>query len=191
MIGRLTDQKGLDLVADVLPQWLQQANVQWVVLGNGEKKYHEMFRQLATTFPHKLAVQLEFSNPLAHCIEAGADIFLMPSRYEPCGLNQLYSLKYGAVPIVRATGGLADTIIDTDERTIADGSANGFVFESYHSSQLDQTLQRAVRYYQDKTRWANIVSTGMQQNWSWTRSAHEYLEMYRETTAGVKQAAYY
>ena len=191
MIGRLADQKGLDLVVDVLPQWLQKTNVQWIVLGSGEEKYHEIFRRLATQFPDKLAVQLKFSNPLAHCIEAAADMFLMPSLYEPCGLNQLYSLKYGTVPIVRATGGLADTIMDTDERTIADGSANGFVFESYQSSQLDQTLQRAVRYYQDKTRWANIVSTGMHQNWSWTRSAHEYLEMYRKTAAQVKQTTYY
>ena len=114
-IGRLVEQKGIDLVAEVMQQWVQTSDVQWVVLGTGEPKYHRLFERLAERFPQKVAVRLEFSNPLAHRIEAGADMFLMPSRFEPCGLNQIYSLKYGTVPVVRATGGLADTITDAND----------------------------------------------------------------------------
>ena len=116
MIGRLADQKGFDLVAKLIPQWAPNSTVQWVILGTGEPHYHQLFSDLAKQYPDKMAVRLGFSDELAHRIEAGADIFLMPSRYEPCGLNQLYSLKYGTVPVVHATGGLADTITNADRR---------------------------------------------------------------------------
>ena len=118
-IGRLTDQKGIDLLAAVIRDWVQSHDVQWVILGTGEPELPRAVRPCSRErFPQKVAARLEFSNPLAHRIEAGADIFLMPSRYEPCGLNQLYSLKYGTVPVVRATGGLADTITDANEKTL-------------------------------------------------------------------------
>ena len=110
-VGRLDDQKGFDLIAELLQRWVQTSDVQWVILGTGQPKYHKLFEGLAQRYPDKIAARLEFSNPLAHRIEAGSDMFLMPSRFEPCGLNQMYSLKYGTVPIVRETGGLADTIV--------------------------------------------------------------------------------
>ena len=132
MIGRLADQKGFDLVAQLIPQWAASSPAQWVILGTGEPHYHELFAELAEQHPDKVAVRLGFSNELAHRIEAGADIFLMPSRYEPCGLNQLYSLKYGTVPVVHATGGLADTITNLSDETLAAGTANGFSFDTYN-----------------------------------------------------------
>src|SRR6185436_4184555 len=126
----------------------------------------------AREFPHRVAVRLEFSDPLAHRIEAGADIFLMPSRYEPCGLNQLYSLKYGTVPVVRATGGLADTVTVTSPETLANHTATGFRFEAYSAPVLEGTLRRAVEtYWQNADTWRQLIETGMQQDWSWKASA--------------------
>ena len=154
LIGRLVDQKGIDLVADVIQQWVHTTDVQWVILGTGEAKYHRLFERLAERFPQRIAVRLDFSNPLAHRIEAGADIFLMPSHFEPCGLNQMYSLAYGTVPVVRATGGLADTITDTNDATLAAGTANGFRFEEYSSLALGETLRRACETYRNKDVWS-------------------------------------
>ena len=142
LVGRLTDQKGLDLIAEVMQRWVQTTDVQWAILGTGQPKYHKLLENLSQRFPQKVAVRLEFSNPLAHRIEAGADMFLMPSRFEPCGLNQLYSLRYGTVPVVRATGGLADTIVGYDEQTAASGQANGFSFQEYSSLALSETSAR-------------------------------------------------
>ena len=138
----MIDQKGFDLVADVMQRWVQTSDAQWVILGTGQPKYHKILETLANRFPQKVAVRLEFSNPLAHQIEAGADIFLMPSRFEPCGLNQLYSLRYGTVPLVRATGGLADTIVGFDAHA-PNPAANGFVFQEYSSLALSETLRLA------------------------------------------------
>ena len=126
-VGRLIEQKGIDLVVEVMQRWVQTSDVQWAILGTGQPKYHKLLETLAERFPRKVALRLEFSNPLAHRIEAGADLFLMPSRFEPCGLNQLYSLRYGTVPLVRATGGLADTIAGYDP-LMPNPAANGFVF---------------------------------------------------------------
>jgi len=185
MIARLTDQKGLDLVADVLPAWLEQ-DLHWVVLGNGDPKYHKMFQQMAAQHPDKIAVRLEFSDQFAHRIEAAADMFLMPSRYEPCGLNQLYSLRYGTVPIVRATGGLADTIVDAHEATVANGTAVGFSFESYRPEELDRAIRRAVEAFGNESLWSQLVETGMRQDWSWNRSARHYAELYQKIMAQVE-----
>ena len=146
-MGRLTDQKGLDLIVNVMQRWLPTSDVQWAILGTGQPKYHKMLQALAERFPQKVALRLEFSNPLAHRIEAGADIFLMPSRFEPCGLNQMYSLKYGTVPLVRATGGLADTIIGYDPQS-PNPAANGFVFQEYSSLALSECLRQACNVYQ-------------------------------------------
>ncbi|HVA45475.1 MAG TPA: glycogen synthase GlgA [Pirellulales bacterium] len=178
-IGRLVDQKGLDLVSGVLQDGLRTSDVQWVLLGTGEPKYHQLLSTLAERFPQKLALRLAFSDPLAHRIEAGADIFLMPSRFEPCGLNQLYSLKYGTVPVVRATGGLADTVTDTNEQTLAAGTATGFTFRAYEALALAETLRRAIDAWHQPHLWSQIVAAGMRQDWSWQRSARQYVEVYQ------------
>ena len=124
----------------------------------------------------------------AHRIEAAADMFLMPSRYEPCGLNQLYSLRYGTVPIVRATGGLADTIVDAHEATVANGTAVGFSFESYLPEELDRAIRRAVEAFGNQSLWSQLVETGMRQDWSWNRSARHYVELYQKIMAQVELA---
>jgi starch synthase len=189
MIGRLADQKGFDLVANLIPQWAPASNVQWVILGTGEPIYHQLFTELAQKTPDKVAVRLKFANDLAHRIEAGADIFLMPSRYEPCGLNQLYSLKYGTVPVVHATGGLADTITNCNDATLEDGTATGFSFDQYTTIALADALERACKAYQDKPVWEQLIETGMWQDWSWTHSAREYDRIYQHTLAHVSHAA--
>jgi len=133
---------------------------------------------MAKQYPQKLAVQIGYDETLAHRIEAGADMYLMPSRFEPCGLNQMYSLRYGTVPIVRNVGGLADTVVDTSAKTLAAGSANGFVIETDDSLALLKTVKRAVRRYRNKAQWQQLQMTGMQQNLSWQSSAQEYLDLY-------------
>jgi len=178
-VGRLADQKGWDMVIEVLRRWATEMDVQWAILGTGEPYYHELLGQLSREFPFRVAARLEFSDELAHRIEAGADMFLMPSRYEPCGLNQLYSLKYGTVPVVRATGGLVDTVTDTTPETLAQGTATGFSFEALSTSMLDATLRRAVdTYWQNEGAWRQLVGTGMQQDWSWKASAEQYVAAY-------------
>lgn len=182
-IGRLVSQKGLDLIEPVLAQRVERDAAQWVFLGSGSPEYEASLRALAARYPDKFAVKLEFSNPLAHRIEAACDIFLMPSLYEPCGLNQMYSLKYGAAPLVRATGGLADTITDTRDDTLVAGTANGFSFADYTPQALDETLTRAMAAWRQKDVWSRIVETGMEQDWSWNTSAARYVELYRKTLA--------
>jgi starch synthase len=189
MVGRLADQKGFDLVANVIQQWAVTAEVQWVVLGTGEPRYHKLLADLAMQHPERVAVRLEFSNALAHRFEAAADMFLMPSRYEPCGLSQLYSLKYGAVPVVHATGGLADTITNLSDETLANGTANGFSFDQYTPKELADTLERARDAFANRPLWEQLVRNGMQQDWSWSRSAQEYGRLYERTKVRVTQAA--
>lgn len=189
LIGRLCDQKGFDLVVDVIRERGEEMDLQWVILGTGEPKYHELLEALADRFPDKVAVRLEFSNPLAHLIEAGSDLFLMPSRYEPCGLNQLYSLKYGTVPVVRSTGGLADTITDANEDTLAAGTANGFSFQEYNASALSETLNRACHAYGQADVFGQLIATGIRQDWSWTHSAKQYERLYQQTIARRKEDA--
>jgi starch synthase len=167
-----------------MKDWLATRDVQFVLLGTGDAAYHELFTKLAERNPHKAALRLEFSNGLAHRIEAGADIFLMPSRYEPCGLNQLYSLKYGTVPVVRSTGGLADTIVNATEATLANGTATGFSFADYSGLALSETLDRACQLYvNNQDQWQKLIRTGMQCDWSWGHSAAEYVDLYRKTVS--------
>ncbi|HRX80668.1 MAG TPA: glycogen synthase, partial [Pirellulaceae bacterium] len=181
LVGRLADQKGWDLVADVMQRWVNRENVQWVILGTGEPRYHQMLEGLARQRPDRVGVRLGFSDPLARQIEAGADMFLMPSRYEPCGLNQLYSLKYGTVPVVRETGGLADSIRDASPENLSNGTANGFSFQGYDADQLEVTLQRACDTYNTRRdTWRNLVDTGMKQDWSWENSARQYVSVYQQ-----------
>lgn len=193
MVGRFANQKGWDLISDVMLRWVNRENVQWVILRSGESKSSDPLQQLAKQRPDRVGVRCGFSDSLAHQIEAGADMFLMPSRYEPCGLNQLYSLKYGAVPIVRETGGLADSIHDASSENLSDGTANGFSFEGYDVDQLEVTLQRACDIYKTrKDTWRNLVETGMKQDWSWEHSAHQYIAVYEQMLrerAAVREAA--
>ena len=174
IISRLADQKGFDLIAQVINDVLS-LDIQFVVLGTGEKKYHELLQTVQTNYPQKLGLYLGFSDELAHQIEAGSDMFLMPSRYEPCGLNQMYSLKYGTVPIVRATGGLADTIKEFDPIS---GMGNGFVFSTYESRELFKSIDRAILAYQDQNLWKKIMKNGMSQDFSWKTSAGKYADLY-------------
>jgi starch synthase len=190
LIGRLADQKGWDLVGAVMQQWAPTEDVHWVILGTGEPDYHDLLSRLAGEFPHRVAVRLGFSDELAHRIEAGSDIFLMPSRYEPCGLNQLYSLKYGTIPVVHSTGGLADTIVDASLGNLASGLANGFAFYHYATSELEAKLRRACEVYRhDQATWSQLVNTAMRQDWSWAASARQYVELYQRTISRKRALA--
>jgi len=182
LISRLSSQKGLDLLDKVLGGLLANQAMQVVILGTGDQYYHDMVTKLAGLYPNKLAVALKFDNTLAHRIYAGSDIFLMPSRYEPCGLGQMISLAYGTVPLVRATGGLADTVHEFDSRT---GVGNGFVFTSYTPKALRMAFGRALLAYADPTQWGHIVQNAFQCDYSWEASAKKYLEVYRKTRVRV------
>ncbi len=175
IISRLADQKGFDLIGEAFDHLLSM-DLQIVVLGTGEKKYHDLFQKAAHKNPDKLAAALMFNNDLAHLIEAGADMFLMPSRYEPCGLNQIYSLRYGTVPVVRATGGLDDTIEDVN---VAAGTGTGFKFKNYSATEMMKAIQRAVSAYADQTAWRKLVKNGMSKDFSWEGSARKYVQLYR------------
>jgi len=177
IISRLADQKGFDLIAQIVNE-LMEEDVQIVVLGTGDPRYETLFSDIGKRFPDKVAVNMTFDNQLAHEIEAGSDLFLMPSKYEPCGLNQLYSLRYGTVPVVRETGGLADTVVDATPAAIADGTATGFSFSEYSATALLATIRRALKLYENRRVWLKIVRNGMAQDWSWGRSAREYVELY-------------
>jgi starch synthase len=179
MVSRLVDQKGFDLIAR--SAWdLMREGVQLVVLGEGNPAYHEMLGRLRQDFPRKVGVSITQDEKLAHEIEAGADMFLMPSQYEPCGLNQLYSLKYGAVPIVRATGGLADTVVDATSANRALGTATGFTFVVYAPPAFLDAVKRALSMYRDlPEEWLALQRAGMRQDWSWDRSAAQYEKLYR------------
>ena len=179
IVSRLVDQKGFDLIAEVIDK-LMSLKCQLIVLGQGEEKYHRFFQDAAKRFPEQLAVFLTFDESLAHLIEAGADIFLMPSRFEPCGLNQMYSLKYGTVPVVRKTGGLADTVIDF----VADPEkGNGFVFEAYDGNALLSALQNAFKAFQDAKTWRKIQKRGMKADFSWKTVAENYVKVYQKILA--------
>ena len=179
MISRLVDQKGLDLIESAIHRMLA-LDLGLVVLGTGEARYEEFLRQLRVRYAGKVGVTIGFENALAHKIEAGSDIFLMPPRFEPCGLNQMYSLRYGAVPVVHATGGLDDTI-ESYEPTLDRG--NGFKFAPYDAEALLATLQRAVTLYPDRAAWERLMRRGMQEDFSWAKSAQAYADLYATALA--------
>jgi len=178
IVSRFTRQKGADLIAEVADRLLSE-KVRLVALGTGEPEYEQLFRSLASRFPDRMAVKIAYDNVLAHKIEAGADMFLMPSRYEPCGLNQIYSLRYGTVPVVRATGGLDDTI---EECNAATGEGTGFKFSNYSGAALLSALSRAVAVYSDPPNWTKLMRNGMAKDFSWNRSAAEYRKLYEGLT---------
>ena len=177
VVSRLTRQKGLDLLPRIAAA-LVKIPAQLAILGNGESVLERRLVKLAQQHPGMFATTIGFDEGLAHRIEAGADIFLMPSRFEPCGLNQMYSLRYGTPPIVRATGGLADTVVDCNAATVRDGSANGFVFEEASSAQLLATVRRAVDAWRDRALWHRLQRQGMTADFSWQKSVRSYADIY-------------
>ncbi|MCX5724422.1 MAG: glycogen synthase GlgA [Nitrospirae bacterium] len=173
VIARLTSQKGLDLVAAIIPE-LVAMDLQLVILGTGEPELEAEFQALQARYPHRLGLRIGFDEGLAHRIEGGADVFLMPSRYEPCGLSQLYSLRYGTVPVVRKTGGLADTVVPLAAQAGQRERATGFHVEADAAEALLAVLRRTVALYQDRSAWGQLVEAGMNADVSWARSASEY-----------------
>jgi starch synthase len=176
VISRLADQKGFDLLAEIIEE-LFSLDIGFVLLGTGDQKYHDLFTQIGRNYPQKAGIRIAYDDRLAHKIEAGADIFLMPSRYEPCGLNQIYSLRYGTIPVVRATGGLEDTILPYDPRT---GKGNGFRFIQYDSGEFLQQITAAVHTYQQRDQWGRLLRNAMTADFSWQRSAQSYIDLYRK-----------
>jgi starch synthase len=174
IVSRFAAQKGFDLISQIADRLAREEMV-LIALGAGDKAYEDMFTRLSKQFPRTIAVRVAYDNAIAHKIEAGADMFLMPSRYEPCGLNQIYSLKYGTVPIVRATGGLDDTIETWDART---GKGTGFKFTEYSSESLLLTVKQALQAYRDQTSWQVLMRNGMSKDFSWNASAREYGKIY-------------
>ena len=180
IVSRFAAQKGFDLTAQIMDRLAREEMIV-VALGSGDRPYEEMFLRLQKQFPRKIAVKIAYDNTLAHKIEAGSDMFLMPSRYEPCGLNQIYSLKYGTVPIVRATGGLDDTIEPWDARA---GKGTGFKFHDYSGEALLLTIRQALQAFRDPVSWQALMRNGMNRDFSWIASAKEYARVYER----VKQA---
>jgi starch synthase len=179
IVSRMVLQKGFDIFADAIND-LMNLEANWIILGSGEDKFEDLFRRLSNQLPGKVGSYIGYNNELSHLIEAGADMLLMPSRYEPCGLNQIYSLKYGTVPIVRKTGGLADTVKDWDEENYYGfDHGNGFSFYDYTGYALYKTVERAVNTFKHKEVWKKIQTNGMSLDFSWERSAEKYLELYR------------
>jgi len=174
IVSRMVEQKGFDIFIEALDELLK-INAQWIILGSGEDKYEDIFRELVSNYPGKFGTYIGFNNELSHLVEAGADIFLMPSLYEPCGLNQIYSLKYGTVPIVRNTGGLADTIKDWHSQK---NIGNGFSFDKYSGGALASAVKSAVETFKDNNAWKEIQANGMNENFTWNSSAEEYIKLY-------------
>ncbi len=176
IISRLADQKGFDLLFECRDR-LMNMGARFVILGTGDKKYHDYFSELRERYTDRIGLLLGFDNALAHLIEAGSDFFLMPSRYEPCGLNQMYSLKYGTFPIVRGVGGLEDTILDLD---VDRENGNGFKFYDYHHEELLKTIERALRFYREEKELEKYIKRIMGFDFSWTASARKYIALYEK-----------
>ncbi len=179
LVGRLVAQKGIDLVLDTLPHWLEHTDARFVFVGSGQLEYERKLLDYAARYPQRIGVFIGYDEMLAHLVEAGADIFLMPSRFEPCGLNQMYSLRYGTPPVVYRTGGLADTVFDATDEHVASGVANGFVFDELSAQGLIGALERALAMYAQPKRWQALQRTGMKQSFGWDHSAMTYLALYR------------
>ncbi len=180
IVSRFVDQKGFDIFAEVAVELLQE-NLVLVALGSGDLQYEKLFQALAQKYPSKVGVKIAYDNTIAHKIEAGADMFLMPSLYEPCGLNQIYSLRYGTVPIVRATGGLDDTIVQYNPKN---GGGTGFKFEAYTGRALLECVRTAIRIFRDAAAWHAIQTVGMAKDFSWKASASAYVSVYDEARRG-------
>lgn len=176
-VSRITSQKGFDLIVASAPR-LAELDLQMVFLGTGDKAYEQQLQSLAAEYPEKIAVCIGYDEALSHLVEAGSDLYLMPSQFEPCGLNQMYSLIYGTPPIVRAVGGLADSVVDANEENLSQGIANGFTFYDSDSEVLFRQICRAMGLMLDRRTWTQLVRTGMERDWSWRRSAVQYVRIY-------------
>ncbi|MDD5037194.1 MAG: glycogen synthase GlgA [Methylococcaceae bacterium] len=177
LVGRTVQQKGIDLVLDIMPK-LMEMPVQLAILGSGEKKYEQTLKQWSQLYPDRIALTVGYDEPLAHLIEAGADIFLMPSRFEPCGLNQMYSQRYGTPPVVHGVGGLADTVEDANPQNLSMGLGSGVVFHEASASELLRAVKRALVLFEDPELWKKIQQVAMSKDFSWRQSAIKYLDVY-------------
>jgi len=178
-VGRLVEQKGLDLILDLLPELLKRP-MQLVFLGTGEARLEQALRKAHRQHHDRIGVQIDYDEKLAHLLEAGSDVFLMPSRFEPCGLNQLYSLRYATPPIVRNTGGLADSVIDANGPNLYQHTATGFLFEQARPRQLLRAIDRALNLFNRQDVWKDLQQTGMREDFSWSRSASTYVDLYEQ-----------
>ncbi|MGB5584478.1 MAG: glycogen synthase GlgA [Gammaproteobacteria bacterium] len=185
-VGRLVEQKGVDLITAVLPQLFTDTNANFVLLGSGHMAYEQELLEIAARFPGRLCVHIGYSEELAHKIEAGADMFIMPSRFEPCGLNQMYSLRYGTPPVVNNTGGLADTVVNVTLQTLREKSATGFIIDEATSEALYAMILSAMDLYKNKKLWHEVCLTAMQQDWGWENSANQYHKLYRAEVGARK-----
>ncbi len=179
LISRLAEQKGIDILLAIIPELLKQP-VQLVILGSGNKSYEQLLQKLARKWPQHIGLHLGYDETLAHLIEGGADAFLMPSRFEPCGLNQMYSQRYGTLPIVAPVGGLLDTVVDTNTATLANNTATGFVMEAVDETALMKAIDRCIDTFAQKEVWQSIMKTAMQQDFSWVKSAEAYSQLYAQ-----------
>ena len=177
LVSRLVAAKGLDLIVRMMDEILMHEDIQFIVLGTGDKEYEDWFKGLAWRFPHKVSANIRFSNELAQRIYAGADIFLMPSNYEPCGIGQIVAMRYGTIPVVRETGGLKDTVQQYDKYT---QTGNGFVFSDYNAHEMMYALKKALGSYANYAEWNQIVHNAMASDYSWTNSAKEYKKLYEQ-----------
>lgn len=180
MVSRLAEQKGFDLIKKIFP-FLMEKNINFVLLGQGLPQYQNFFQEKAKQFPGKIGVGIGFNEKLAHQIYAGADIFLMPSLFEPCGLGQLIAMRYGTVPIVRETGGLKDTVLPVKiEGEKIEGT--GFLFKNYQEKELLETIEESLKIFENKKIWRKIQINGMKKDYSWKESARQYLKIYHRLT---------
>lgn len=177
LISRLVEQKGIDMIIECLPDMVELP-MQLVLLGNGDKVFEQRLQNLARLYPDKIVIMIDYNESLAHLIEAGADVFLMPSRFEPCGLNQMYSQRYGTIPIVRKTGGLADTVVDTLPESLVNHSATGIMFKEAHAGALLEAIKRAMLLYSNHDIWQQMQTNAMHRDFSWRSSAEQYLALY-------------
>lgn len=182
MVSRLTHQKGVDVIVDALPELLKLP-LQLLILGTGDRHLEQKLQSAATAHPDRLGVKIAYNESWAHLLIGGSDIFIMPSRFEPCGLTQLYSLRYGTVPIIRNVGGLVDTVIDTTPTTLDQGTATGVIIADDSPAALVAAIQKSLALYQNKPVWQRLQLNGMRQEFSWASSAREYLKLYRELIA--------
>ena len=182
-VGRLVAQKGVELLVEMMGRVAGAGRAHFVVLGTGEPGLEEALRRVAAMFPGTVDVVIGFDEGLAHLVQAAADITLVPSLFEPCGLTQLYAFRYGSIPVVRATGGLVDTVVDATPEALADGTATGFRFEAFDAGAFERALARALDVHADPERWRALVRRVMRQDWSWETSAREYLRLFQRTVA--------
>ena len=182
-VGRLVEQKGVELVFDAIMKLAGTGRVHFMILGTGGRGEEDALREIAAAYPGTVDVVIGFDEGLAHLVQAAADITLVPSRFEPCGLTQLYAQRYGSIPVVRATGGLVDTVVDATPETIRDSSATGFVFKGFDAAGLEHALGRALAAYNDQSVWKRLVGNAMRQDWSWQASGCEYMRLFERTRA--------